>query len=152
VVVLLLLVPVAKLVRRRRRRGGGASWSGVYVAAWQEVLDTARDLGTPVPDRWSRLAQATALGTGIEQARRADAVVFAPVPGPREDGRAFWEECQQLRRGLLAAASPRRRWRSHLNPASLVSSWARSRALGRGSARQQRHEDRRAGREQPART
>ncbi len=58
-----LLVPLAKVVRRRRRRRT-TSWSGVYVNGWQEVLDAARDRGTPVPEVWSRLAQASALGAG----------------------------------------------------------------------------------------
>jgi hypothetical protein len=142
--LLLLLVPVAKWLRRVRRRRT-SSWSGVYVNAWQEVLDAARDRGTPVPEGWSRAAQAAQAGVLPDLARWADAAVFAPAPPPGEDGRNFWDACQQQRRRLVAEAEWRRRWWSRLNPASLMAGWARSRR----SAEHVRHEDRRAGR-QPA--
>lgn len=143
----LLLLPLLKVLRRARRRRT-ASWSGTYVNGWQEVLDAARDRGTPVPEGWNRLAQATALGTGHELARRADAAVFAPAAPPAEEGQDFWEECQRLRRDLVASVGRRRRIWSHLNPASLVAGWARGRGSS-PSARQVRHEDRGA-RRQPA--
>jgi hypothetical protein len=122
-----LAVPGVKLARRRRRRTAGG-WSAVYVNGWQEVLDAARDRGTPVPEGWSRLAQATALGTGVDLVRHADAAVFAPQAGPAEDGREFWEECQRLRRQLLAEAHVRRRAWALFNPASLLAGWARRRS------------------------
>ncbi|GAA1930597.1 transglutaminaseTgpA domain-containing protein [Nocardioides hwasunensis] len=140
----LILVPVVKVLRRGRRRRT-SSWSGIYVNGWQEVLDAARDRGTPVSDGWSRVAQATELGAGLDLARRADAAVFAPAPGDPADGSDFWRECQDLRRRLLAEPDARRRLRAHLDPASLLASWARRRASGR----QVRHEDRRAGGQQP---
>jgi hypothetical protein len=121
-----LLVPVAKLVRRRRRQSV-AGWSGVWVNGWQEILDTARDRGTPVPDGWSRVAQASRLGVGLDLARRADAVVFAPQPGPAEEGRMFWEACQAERRALVHGDGARHRAWALFNPASLLAGWARSR-------------------------
>ena len=148
--LLLLIVvgiPVAKAVRRRRRRSAGG-WSGPYVNGWQEVLDAARDRGTPVPDGWSRVAQARDLGVGLELARQADAAVFAPGPGDTEDGRRFWGACLELRGELLAQADARHRRWALLNPASLLAGWARRRA-GAGSG-QVGHEDRRPRREQPA--
>ena len=141
----LLLVPVAKLLRRARRRRT-SSWSGLYVNGWQEVLDAARDRGTPVPEGWSRAAQSTQLGVPPDLARWADAAVFAPTAPPGEDGRDFWDACQQLRRRLVAEADRRRRWWSRVNPASLMAGWAR----GRRSAQQVRHEDRGARRQQAA--
>jgi len=141
----LLLVPVAKLLRRARRRRT-SSWSGLYVNGWQEVLDAARDRGTPVPEGWSRAAQSTQLGVPPDLARWADAAVFAPAAPPAEDGRDFWDACQELRRRLVAEARPRRRWWSRLNPASLMAGWAR----GRRSTPQVRHEDRGARRQQTA--
>ncbi|WP_457189428.1 transglutaminase domain-containing protein [Nocardioides sp. P5_E3] len=143
----LLLVPLVKRVRRARRRRT-SSWSGVYVNGWQEVLDAARDRGTPAPEGWSRAAQAAQLGVPPDLARWADAAVFAPAPPPGKDARDFWDACQQLRRHVVAEAEWRRRWWSHLNPASLIAGWAR----GRRSAQQVRHEDRGAGRQQPAGT
>ena len=121
-----LAVPGLKLLRRRRRRTAGG-WSGIYVNGWQEVLDAARDRGTPVPDAWSRASQAASLGVGLDLARRADVAVFAPGPAVGEDGAAFWDACQDLRRALLAEVDVRRRLWAHLNPASLLAGWARSR-------------------------
>ncbi len=125
VLIGLLLVPVVKLVRRSRRRRT-SSWSGVWVNGWQEVLDAARDRGTPVPETWSRVAQAAALGVGADLARRADAVVFAPGP-PGEGGEDYWSACQDLRRELLVSADRRHRAWAVVNPASLVAGWARAR-------------------------
>lgn len=145
--VALLLVPLVKLARRARRRRT-SSWSAGFVDGWQEVLDTARDRGTPVPESWSRLAQASRLGAGAELARRADAAVFAPGR-PDDDTADFWRRCQDLRRELLVAADRRHRWWSAFNPASLVAGWARRRSVPT-SARELRHEDRGTGRQQPA--
>ncbi|MET0523226.1 MAG: transglutaminase domain-containing protein [Nocardioides sp.] len=144
-ILALLLVPLVKLLRRAQRRRT-PSWSGLYVNGWQEVLDAARDRGTPVPEGWSRAAQSTQLGVAPDLARWADAAVFAPTAPPGEDGRDFWEACQELRRRLVAEADRRRRWWSHLNPASLMAGWAR----GRRSTQQVRHEDRGARRQQAA--
>lgn len=141
----LLLVPLAKALRRARRRRT-ASWSGPYVNGWQEVLDAARDRGTPVPEGWGRFAQAAELGVGADLARQADAAVFAPGAPDARDGREFWNACQRLRRQLVAEKGLRGRLRAHLNPASLMAGWAR----GRRSARQVRHEDRGPRRQQAA--
>jgi hypothetical protein len=135
-----LLVPVAKHARRRRRRRF-AGWSGVWVNGWQEILDTARDRGTPVPDEWSRVTQASRLGVGLDLARRADAAVFAPQPAPPEDGLTFWDACQAERRVLLQSDGVRRRAWTLLNPASLLAGWARRRSDASAS-RELRHEDR----------
>jgi hypothetical protein len=149
VLLVWLATPIVKLARRRRRRRSVRGWSGLYVDGWQEVLDAARDRGTPVPDAWSRVAQARELGVGLELARRADTAVFAPHPGAAVDGRDFWDACQGLRRELVSQAGARHRWWSYLNPASLLAGWARSRSHEE-SAAQVRHEDRRTRRQQPA--
>ena len=136
VLAALVLVPAIKAVRRRRRRRT-PSWSGVYVNGWQEVLDAARDRGTPVPETWSRLAQASALGSGTDLARRADAAVFAPA-APADDAQDFWSGCQDLRRALLDATDRRHRWWAFVNPASLVAGWARGRGADPSSPRRVR--------------
>ncbi|WP_224273949.1 transglutaminase-like domain-containing protein [Nocardioides lacusdianchii] len=143
----LLLVPLAKWVRRSRRRRT-SSWSGVYVHGWQEVLDAAQDRGTPVPEAWSRVAQARGLGAGLDLARRADAAVFAPEPPSLAEGSVFWDECQELRRTLVAGTRPRRRLWTYVTPASLLAGWARGR--GHRSGGQPRHEDRRPRRQHAA--
>jgi hypothetical protein len=148
VVLALLLVPLGKVLRRARRRRT-SSWSEIYVNGWQEVLDTARDRGTPVPDAWSRVAQASSLGAGLDLARRADSAVFAPTPPPSRDGEEFWDGCQELRRSLAAEMGTRRRLRAQFSPASLLAGWARRRRDDSPVA-QVRDEDRRARRQSPA--
>jgi hypothetical protein len=127
VVVAWLAVPVAKAMRRRIRRTAGG-WSGVYVNGWQEVLDAARDRGTPVVEWWSRSAQATDLGDGLALARVADAAVFAPKPSPPEDRRAYWDACMALRIAILRRTDLRHRLWALFNPASLLAGWARHRS------------------------
>ena len=144
-----LAVPFAKALRRRRRRSGGG-WSGTYVNGWQEVLDTARDRGTPVPDTWSRVAQARALGVGLDLAREADAAVFAPSATPDEDRASYWRRTQEVRRSLLTDLTWQRRAWALLNPASLVAGWRRRRSADGSGAGPVRHEDRRPRGEQPA--
>ena len=149
VLLSLLLVPLVKTGRRSRRRRT-SSWSGLYVNGWQEVLDAARDRGTPVPEGWGRVAQARFLGAGTELAHQAEAAVFAPVVGPAVDGEEFWDACQRLRHELLAGARARQRWWAPFNPASLLAGWARRRRDD-SVVVQVRHEDRGAGGQQPAR-
>lgn len=133
VLVGLLLVPVVKMMRRSRRRRT-PSWSGLYVNGWQEVLDAARDRGTPVPDGWSRVAQAKQLGAGLELAREADAAVFAAHSGAPEEGQAFWAECRRLRAGLLGQADAWHRWWARFNPESLLAGWQRRRSTRAGES------------------
>ncbi|GAA5152987.1 hypothetical protein GCM10023340_34260 [Nocardioides marinquilinus] len=123
-----VLVPLVKLMRRRRRRRAG--WPMVYVHAWQEVVDAARDSGRPVPEHLGRLAQARRLGTGLELARAADVAVFAPDPTADHAQQAFWDAAQAERRAVLAAAPLPRRLTASLHPGSLVSAWASRRPRG----------------------
>jgi len=151
--VLWLLVPLMKAVRRRRRRSR-ERWTAPYVEGWQEILDQARDLGRPVPDRWGRLAQAQALGIDESLARRADEAVFAPVATTPEDAAAYWDDAQRCRESLGAELPRWRRLRALFNPASLLAAWARRRhdvAASRTLGPDVRHEDRGAGGEQAAR-
>jgi hypothetical protein len=87
------------------------------------------------------VAQARRLGAPLELARRADAAVFAPVPGPVDAGRDFWVACQEQRHALLDEVGVRRRLWALVNPASLLAGWARGRAAS--ASGQVRHEDRR---------
>lgn len=126
VLVTLLLMPLVKTLRRRRRRTAGG-WSGPFVNGWQEVLDAARDRGTPVPDTWSRFAQATRLGAGCDLAQQADAAVFAPGQAQAADAAEFWRACDGVRRALLAEVGVRRRLWARITPASVLAGWARGR-------------------------
>lgn len=150
IVLALLLVPPAKTARRLQRRRA-SSWSAPYVNGWQEVLDAARDRGTPVPDTWSRVAQATRLGAGTDLARRADAAIFAADAADPGDARDYWDACQRLRRQLLREAEARHRMWAVFNPASLLAGRARNRSRAGSAGRHEvRDEDRGARRQQPA--
>lgn len=141
-------VPLLKGVRRRRRRAAPA-WSGQYVGGWQEVVDLARDRGTPVPEHLGRVPQARLLGRGEDLAREADDAVFAPTPASQAERDDFWLRSQDLRRELVSELSVWARLRTSFNPASLWSSWERRRDERRSGRKQVRDEDRRA-RHEPA--
>ena len=112
----IMLIPVAKVVRRRRRRSAALA-STAYLGGWDELLDTARDLGVAVPPHSTRPAQARALGLSTALAREADVAVFTPTEPA--SAAPFWDKVDEGRR-RLASRSPA--WRialAPLNPASL---------------------------------
>lgn len=139
----LALVPLIKRVRRSRRRRTAGSWTGPFLHGWQEVLDTARDRGTPVVEPADRLAQARQLGLAVDLARRADAAVFSPVPATPEEQERFWDDTQAARRELLAGLTRLQRVGALFNPASLLAGWERNRSQRRDRSVQDSHEDRR---------
>jgi hypothetical protein len=107
----------AKAVRRRRRRTSGHS-SGRIAGAWRELVDHARDLGTPVPvtgvtRREQSLAIASAGAAGL--ARTADVRVFGPAEPPAGDADSFWGAVDAERRALSASVSRVRRLRGALS-------------------------------------
>lgn len=120
---LLLLVPLAvgvvpllKALRRRRRRAATPT-SLAYLGGWDELVDTAHDLGLPVP-RSTRPAQAVALGVRPGLARDADVATFSPdEPDTAEQ---FWALVDEERSGLRSSAHPVRRVLAPLDPRSLL--------------------------------
>lgn len=120
---LLLLVPLAlgvvpllKALRRRRRRAASPP-SLAYLGGWDELVDTAQDLGVPVP-AGTRGAQALALGVPTALARDADVATFSP--GEPDTAEAFWTLVDEGRSGLRSSASPVRRVLAPLDPRSLL--------------------------------
>lgn len=120
--LLLLLTPGippgAKAVRRLRRRRS-ALVSRRFTGAWDEVLDTARDLGLGVAMA-TRGRQASALGVPVALARQVDVAAFSATAPPVEQAEAFWDDASGVQ-GELRARVPR--WRQVLawfNPASLL--------------------------------
>jgi hypothetical protein len=110
------LIPAAKLARRRRRQ---TAWlTAAWLGGWNELLDSARDLGVAIPPRSTRPAQATALGVPASMARDVDVAVFSPTHPPSAE--AFWTEVETWREALKSSASPLRRAWALFNPASLV--------------------------------
>lgn len=112
---LFAVIPGAKSVRRRRRRGSTPVAS--YVGGWDELLDTAIDLGVPVPERGTRPAQASALGVPRSLARTADVAVFTPAEPPHPGG--FWDDIDSQRRRLRSHAPAWRTLLAPINPRSL---------------------------------
>ena len=128
-VVTVAAVPVAKAVRRRRRLTARRV-TARYAGAWLELVDRARDLGTPVPPGLTRPAEARALAARLEDgsegdqgsvltlAQEADARIFgADEPDPAEAA-AFWALVRDQRSGLSADVPLRRRLWALFSPAS----------------------------------
>ncbi|WP_193613024.1 transglutaminaseTgpA domain-containing protein [Nocardioides lijunqiniae] len=131
-VLLVAAIPLAKLVRRRRRLAARAV-TARYAGAWRELVDRARDLGTPVPGGLTRPAEARAMaasdgdrgdgdgdaGALLTLAGEADARIFgADEPAPA-DAAAFWALVRDRRSGLAADVPLRRRVWAVFSPASL---------------------------------
>ncbi len=120
---LLLLVPLALgvvpllKVRRRRRRRAATPASLAYLGGWDELVDTAHDLGVTVP-RGTRPAQAVALGVPAGLARDADVATFSP--GEPDTAASFWALVDRERSGLRASAPRVRRVLAPLDPRSLL--------------------------------
>lgn len=112
----LVLIPVAKVVRRRRRRSASPA-SAAYLGGWNELLDTARDLGVAVPTQGTRPAQARALGVPTALARDADIAVFTPIePSSAEP---FWALVEAERKRVADESPSWRKLLAPLNPGSL---------------------------------
>ena len=110
------LIPAAKRARRRRRQ---TAWlTAAWIGGWNELLDSARDLGVAVPPRSTRPAQAMALGVPTSMARDVDVAVFSPTHPPSAE--TFWTEVETWRESLKSSASPLRRTWALFNPASLL--------------------------------
>jgi hypothetical protein len=84
---------------------------------WEELVDTARDLGVTVPPT-SRPGQAAALAVTPVVAREADVATFSPDEGA--SARDFWAEVERARTRLRTGASLPRRLLAPFDPRSLL--------------------------------
>jgi hypothetical protein len=109
-------VPLLKALRRRRRRAASPP-SLAYLGGWDELVDTAHDLGLTVP-RGPRPAQARALGVPPGLARDADVATFSP--DEPETAAEFWTLVDEGLSGLRASVHPVRRVLAPLDPRSLL--------------------------------
>jgi hypothetical protein len=120
---LLLLVPLAVglvpllKARRRRRRRTASPPSLAYLGGWDELLDTAHDLGVAVPSA-PRPAQAARLGVPAGLAREVDVATFSP--GEPDTAVEFWALVEESRADLRSSARPVRRLLAPLDPRSLL--------------------------------
>ncbi len=111
-----VLIPTAKRARRKRRE---TAWlASAWVGGWDELLDSARDLGVSVPQRSTRPAQAQILGVHPGLARDVDIAAFSPTYPPSAE--AFWVEVEASLTSLKMSASPVRRAWAPFNPASFL--------------------------------
>jgi hypothetical protein len=134
--VLVAAVPLAKAVRRRRRLTARRV-TARYAGAWLELVDRARDLGTPVPGGLTRPAEARAVLAGshgewfevtdadpadgplLLLASEADLRIFGADEPDAAEAEAFWALVRDQRSGLAVDVRlPRRLW-AVFSPASL---------------------------------
>jgi hypothetical protein len=121
-IVLVLMVLIAPLVSiaivkaaRRRERRGIAAAAGRMAAGWDELVDTAVDLGLPAPGVRTRAETAAVYGAASRSADSAhlrtlassadDAVFGAFDPSP-EEAQQYWVQLDE-QRTRLAAGFPR---------------------------------------------
>lgn len=115
-----LVLVALKGLRRYRRRTTGPP-VGRIAAGWKEVLDTARELRVPVPDRATRAEQAQALGQarpgadGVGPlAQTADAYVFGAEDPDLGQASAYWQQVRSVRRQLRRTVGWWRRRRADI--------------------------------------
>lgn len=126
-----LLVVVALKARRRRRRRRAADPVRRVAGGWDEVVDTARDMGGVPPPAATRRETARLWTTTIAGAhpavaarvealaRRADRAVFAHGLPDRSEVEAYWADVDAAVGALRRTLPWRRRVRSRASLASL---------------------------------
>lgn len=121
-----------KLRRRTRRRTRGALSTRV-AGGWNEVMDLAADLGSPIPVIATRTEGAHIVGSQAagSLARHADAGIFGP--DELTDGwvEQYWRGVDDTRTAMTADLSRFEKWRVLVSLASLRSSYTRHRVDAR---------------------
>lgn len=141
IAVLLLLTPaVLRRIRRRTRlRRLTDAWGGASVA-WDELRDTARDLGWPVPVTETprafalRIQEAVADTPGADAIARLLAVRERDAYGPpsRATAVGLADDLERVLDALEGAAGRAARWKAALIPVSLIpAAWTAAANAGR---------------------
>lgn len=117
-----LLVAALKTRRRKRRRTTGAPAERI-AGGWNEVVDLAKDMGTPVPPKAtrreiSRFAAVDAVGPLAEQ---IDAAVFGHEDPDDAAAEELWQQVDDVRAEMLADRSRVERLRATVSLTSLRS-------------------------------
>ena len=115
-----LIVIWLKVQRRKRRRGLGSPAQRV-AAGWMEVVDLARDLGTPVPPKAtrreiSRFVPAPGVTALVEE---IDATVFGHEEPSDEIAVSIWQRVDDVRLGMMAEKGRGERLRTAVSLTSL---------------------------------
>jgi hypothetical protein len=129
-VVLILFGPLLIIgflkARRRRRRAAAARVADRLSGGWDEIVDTAHDLGTPLAIGGTRKEGALKLAetypaVGIlDVATAVDTGVFGPVDPSESDTEAFWLQVDQLVKELHGSAGRWRRLRARMSIVTLI--------------------------------
>ncbi|MDL9978200.1 transglutaminase-like domain-containing protein [Microbacterium sp. ASV49] len=112
---------------RRRRRKDAARPSDRISGGWDELMDRALDLGTPLASGATRGEDAATVASAFDQpavatlARQADAQVFGPSEPTPDDIARFWGEVDEIVGGMTAQRSFWRRLGARLSIRSLRS-------------------------------
>ena len=115
-------------LKARRRRGRLASDRGAdrIAGGWNEVIDHATDLGTPIERGATRREDARVLETAYPEAgvltlaRRADADVFGPRDPSDADVAAYWQQVDEIVAGMAGSVGWFARLRARLSLRSLL--------------------------------
>lgn len=119
-------IALLKKRRRLRRRHTGRTADRIS-GGWDEVVDTARDLGVTTPTRITRqesardLAETFAAAGPVAVAERMDAHVFGAGEPSADDVDEMWRQVNELRTGMARSMHPLRRLRAVVSPKSLLS-------------------------------
>lgn len=115
-----------KARRRNRRRRTGAPSTRV-TGGWNEVIDLAADMGSPIPVLATRSEGARLMGTdaAVALADHADLGIFGPTDLTDEWVDAYWDDVDGTRTAMTADMSRIGRWRVLVSLASLRSSFDR---------------------------
>ncbi len=110
--------------RRRRRRRGYPLLADRASGGWDEVADSARDLGVSVPAGATRREAARVFGAefpgapALALAERVDARVFGEAP-TEDQVRALWADVDTVLRAMGTTRGRLSRWRARLSLRSL---------------------------------
>ncbi|WP_291042255.1 transglutaminase domain-containing protein [Herbiconiux sp.] len=131
----LLVIVLLKLRRRKKRRLAARPVDRVS-GGWDEIVDRARDLGTPVPYGSTRRDNAAALATAYPEApvlavaTRADGSVFGPGEPTEQEVDQYWTEVDSIVDSMRRSRSA---WKRFLAAWSVRSFFRRRSARAAGS-------------------
>ncbi|MDO4258561.1 MAG: transglutaminase-like domain-containing protein [Actinomycetaceae bacterium] len=133
----ILALAALKALRAWRRRTRGSEETRT-VAAWDELIDRARDLGVRIPDGEPRGTQAGAIDSQVwgrnaahsesdlyRLADSLDKAVFAPEPVQAGTGRETWKQMNAISVAMARAKGWRARLGTYVSLRTLRSRWTR---------------------------
>lgn len=117
-----VLVAAIKARRRKRRRTQGEPAARI-AGGWNEVVDLAKDMGTPVPPKATRreISQFATVGAVGPLAEQIDAAVFGHHDPDDAAAEELWQQVDGVRAEMLADKSRLERLRATVSLSSLRS-------------------------------